>query len=318
MKYYAVKSIDGKEVNKVYTDWESCKSVVNGHNCVYKSFKTLDEVKKFFNLDKKTNNLKPNATYYVDGSFLNNSIGWSWVLVKDDKIIRQLYGGVDPSENTSRNITGELKATKSAIKDAIFHNFKVIEIVHDYQGISSFIDGSFEAKTVESKEYKDFVNKCKNTYGIEIIFTKVKGHSNNKYNDVADELAKKGASLPKSSVIFHFTDAYNFLDNNYYSLINLEGNVFKCVNDGIKYYKRLCGNQSNWDDKKIDVMHNLLLCKFIQNDKLKQKLMFSRNSKLINNNYWGDDFWGVFNDKGLNILGGLLEIVRGEIDGTNT
>ena len=316
MKYYAVKSVDGKIVNKVFTDWDSCKAVVSGHHCVYKSFKTMDEVKKFLTSGTKSEEVKPNAVYYVDGSFLNNGIGWSWVLVKDGNVVRQLYGGVDPNEETSRNITGELQATRSAIKDAVLHKINEIEIVHDYQGISSFIDGAFEAKTKESNDYKNFVEDCKTNYNLKIKFTKVKGHSNNRFNDLADELAKKGANLPSSEVVFYFTDSYDFLDNKFYSPISIKGKQFKCVDDAFKFMKSKAPNVQIWEDKRLEIMHNLLLNKFLQNYKLVQRLMFSRNSDLINTNYWGDDFWGVFNDKGLNMLGELLQLVRDEFNGT--
>lgn len=35
---YAIKSIDGKEVNITYDNWNDCKNLVIGHKCVYKSF----------------------------------------------------------------------------------------------------------------------------------------------------------------------------------------------------------------------------------------------------------------------------------------
>ena len=40
---YAVKAVDGKEVNKVLINWTECKSLVLGHNAVYKSFKDDEE-----------------------------------------------------------------------------------------------------------------------------------------------------------------------------------------------------------------------------------------------------------------------------------
>ena len=171
MKYYAVKSVDGKIVNKVFTDWDSCKAVVSGHHCVYKSFKTMDEVKKFLISGTKSEEVKPNAVYYVDGSFLNNGIGWSWVLVKDGNVVRQLYGGVDPNEETSRNITGELQATRSAIKDAVLHRINEIEIVHDYQGIASWAMGTWNRNNDLTRNYYDKMSEYKKK--IKINFRKV-------------------------------------------------------------------------------------------------------------------------------------------------
>ena len=50
MKYYAVKSIDGRTVNKLYTDWEGangCAVAVAHHRSVFKSFKTEVEARNF-------------------------------------------------------------------------------------------------------------------------------------------------------------------------------------------------------------------------------------------------------------------------------
>lgn len=46
-KYYAVKTVNGKKVNAIYTSWETCKSKVHKKNAVYKSFASQDEAKAF-------------------------------------------------------------------------------------------------------------------------------------------------------------------------------------------------------------------------------------------------------------------------------
>ena len=104
-----------------------------------------------------------------------------------------MSGGINPSENTSRNITGELEASKMAVRYAITNGLKKIYIVNDYQGISSYVTSSWKPKTEESKEYTEWMNKQKEK--VEINFIKVKGHTNNKFNDIVDELAKLGTTL---------------------------------------------------------------------------------------------------------------------------
>lgn len=104
-----------------------------------------------------------------------------------------MCGGINPTNETSRNITGELEASKMAVRYAITNGFKKIFIVNDYQGISSYVTGSWKPKTKESIEYTEFMNKAKEK--VEIEFIKVKGHSNNKFNDMVDELAKLGTTL---------------------------------------------------------------------------------------------------------------------------
>ncbi|BBF43935.1 hypothetical protein lbkm_2623 [Lachnospiraceae bacterium KM106-2] len=46
-KYYAIKSIDLKEVNLIVTSWEKCKQKVYHHTAVYKSFQTREEADAF-------------------------------------------------------------------------------------------------------------------------------------------------------------------------------------------------------------------------------------------------------------------------------
>ena len=40
---YAIKTIDGKEVNKKISNWDTCKSLVIGHEAVYKTFRDNEE-----------------------------------------------------------------------------------------------------------------------------------------------------------------------------------------------------------------------------------------------------------------------------------
>lgn len=66
-------------------------------------------------------------------------------------------------------------------------------IVHDYQGISSFVTGAWTPKTVEAKKYTTTMKGLIKEYDLKIHFVKVKGHSDNEFNDLADKLAKEGA-----------------------------------------------------------------------------------------------------------------------------
>ena len=48
-----------------------------------------------------------------------------------------------------------------------------------------------ESKKAWTQKYRDFYLEI--SQRIQITFVKVKGHSNDKYNDLADELARKAA-----------------------------------------------------------------------------------------------------------------------------
>ena len=63
-----------------------------------------------------------------------------------------------------------------------------LTIVHDYQGIASWCTGEWKTNKEGTKAYKAYFDSLKDK--IIIHFQKVKGHSGDEYNDLADELAK--------------------------------------------------------------------------------------------------------------------------------
>lgn len=67
----------------------------------------------------------------------------------------------------------------------------------------------------------------------------------------------------------------------------------------------------NWEDIKIRVMESLIKQKF-QHKELKEKLLATGNEELIEGNWWGDTFWGVYKGKGFNYLGKILMKIREE------
>lgn len=198
-KYYAIRQINGETVNEILTSWDECKAKVNGVRAEYKSFKTVQEANDYLGAyveEEKEEDVLANPNnhiYYVDGSYLNDVIGWGFVYVKDRTPITKMCGGILPTKGTSRNITGELESAKMAIRHAISNGLKEIYIVNDYQGISSYVTGAWQPDKQESKDYTNWVNSVKDK--ISIKFVKVKGHTNNIFNDMVDEIAKLGTTL---------------------------------------------------------------------------------------------------------------------------
>lgn len=68
----------------------------------------------------------------------------------------------------------------------------------------------------------------------------------------------------------------------------------------------------DWEKIKQEIMYSLLQIKF-RNSKLKSCLLNTGNIKLIEGNWWGDTYWGVYNGKGKNHLGKLLMKLRKEL-----
>lgn len=73
--------------------------------------------------------------------------------------------------------------------------------------------------------------------------------------------------------------------------------------------------RADWEEVKVQVMYEVLLAKFLQNEDLKAMLIATRDSYLEEGNTWGDTTWGVCNGVGKNLLGQLLMLVRSLLQG---
>lgn len=92
-----------------------------------------------------------------------------------------------------RNVAGEIKGAEAAMRYAVSEGLDKITIYHDYEGIAKWCLGEWKANKEGTKAYKRFYDSIKNQVLIE--FVKVKGHSHDKYNDMADRLAKNALGL---------------------------------------------------------------------------------------------------------------------------
>lgn len=135
-------------------------------------------------------------TAYVDGSFsvVKNQYGWAYVIVENGIEIYSRYNKGNNAKYVSSNqIGGELVATLQAITYAINNEYTDVEIIYDYEGIEKWALGEWRAKSAIAQAYVHIFNGQKKK--INVTFTKVKGHSGDKFNDKADILAKRGANL---------------------------------------------------------------------------------------------------------------------------
>lgn len=67
-------------------------------------------------------------------------------------------------------------------------NMKKLTIYHDYEGISAWVTGAWQAKNNMTKYYQKLARKLQEN--IELVFVKVKAHSGDHLNEKADKLAK--------------------------------------------------------------------------------------------------------------------------------
>lgn len=214
-KFYAVRQ--GRKTGMFLT-WDECKKQVMGYpGAIYKSFGTEAEAKEYLGSEAVVSRLgtgEPDANMadsgasgdvrngdsdaveiYVDGSYYAGTKEFSYGMVvlingKEEKFSQKM---TDPELAQMRNVAGEIKGSEAAMQYALDHKIPSIIIYHDYQGIASWCNGDWKANKPGTIAYRDFYQKAKEKVHIE--FRKVKGHSNDKYNDMVDELAKEALGI---------------------------------------------------------------------------------------------------------------------------
>lgn len=199
-KFYAVRN--GRKIG-IFNTWDECNAQVKGYKgAEYKSFKTREEAelyvkneeKKVFNFE--TDKIKEDELIaYVDGSYNQKTKVFGYGVVIIDVNGNHTFNGADTHEQyrEHRNVAGEIYGSIEAIKYAIEKGKTKIYLHFDYMGIKAWALGEWKTNKELTKEYKIFIDSVKSK--IDIEFIKVKAHSNDKYNDMADELAKKSVEV---------------------------------------------------------------------------------------------------------------------------
>lgn len=205
-KYYAV-AVGKSGLPMILESWDSCKAEVIGcKGAIYKSFPTKEEAMEFISLHqgnshgtvtKKVESNKQvevpkGIAVYVDGSFMVDKGNYSYglVAIKDDEVLYEDCGiGYDEEAISLRNVSGEVLGAMKAVEYSLNQGYDEITICFDYQGVESWALGTWKRNNRITQGYHEFMkNKMKE---IKINFKKIKGHSGDKYNDMADRLAKK-------------------------------------------------------------------------------------------------------------------------------
>ena len=192
-KFYAVKK--GKNPG-IYTSWGECsKQVIGVSGAIYKSFLTIDEARHFLENKKENNNIiddnKNKAVAYVDGSYNAKTGEFSYgaVIFYDSHEYQFNKKFDDSSMSSMRNVAGEIEGAKKAISFCIGNKIPEVDIYYDYRGIEAWANGEWKATKKGTIKYKEYCDLAREK--LKINFIKVKAHSNDKYNDMADNLAKE-------------------------------------------------------------------------------------------------------------------------------
>lgn len=193
-KFYAVRK--GKTTG-IFLTWDECKAQVDGFSgAEYKSFSTKEEAENFLfpQQENKTDIPdKDTLIIYVDGSYYEGEFSYGMVVLWEGKEETYSQKVEDTELAKMHNVAGEIKGAEAAMQYALDHGAKRLVIYHDYEGIAKWCNGAWKANKPGTQDYRDLYNRAKEQ--VDISFVKVTGHSNDKYNDMADELAKKALGL---------------------------------------------------------------------------------------------------------------------------
>lgn len=134
---------------------------------------------------------------YVDGSYhkIDKLISSAVVVLDGEDNIIDTISKVttDSGYVNMRNVGGEIIASILALQYAKNHSLKSIEIYYDYVGIEMWALSKWKTNNIYTRDYKSF---CEEIFkDIDVKFIKVKSHSGNIYNDLADTLAKEALGI---------------------------------------------------------------------------------------------------------------------------
>lgn len=127
---------------------------------------------------------------YVDGSYINDAIGYGLVMLRDNQVIDELSGAVvDDTLQDMHQVAGELRAVYEAIAWCQANHIQEVDVFYDYEGIKKWATGEWKANKPATQAYASAAQ----TWGINIQWHKVESHTGNRWNEHADQLAKRGA-----------------------------------------------------------------------------------------------------------------------------
>jgi len=202
MKFYAIRK--GRRPG-VYTTWPACEVQVKGFpGAVYKAFSTKAQAQAFMAESLPSSTSAPLADalpstdairIWVDGSCLENSkgslhFGWAYVVLDGDQELHRASGHDVPAEaHPHRNVAGEIQAVLQALTWCRKRGISVATVHFDYQGLASWVEGSWKTRTAFTQAYAERVRAM----GMTLTWHKVQAHSGEKYNELVDQLAREAA-----------------------------------------------------------------------------------------------------------------------------
>jgi ribonuclease HI len=137
---------------------------------------------------------KKGVHIWVDGSFVKkgarSSVGWGLAVMRDGQEIHRDAGTeVEDGFEAQWNVAGEITAVLKALEWCRSEGIDEVTIHYDYEGLAKWPTGRWRAKNPHTQSYARTVR----TSGIDITWNKVRAHSGEPGNELADGLARKAA-----------------------------------------------------------------------------------------------------------------------------
>lgn len=227
-KFYAVKA--GRTPG-VYETWAECQKQTGGFSgAVFKSFATRQEAEAFIAqngdgpeaaaaggaqcqirqecVDRQGNSGRDaaalscedvadetQAAAYVDGSYdaATGAFSYGMVFFHNGQELHFSEKYTDSGLAQMRNVAGEIKGAEAAMRYCLDNDIASVTIYHDYEGIARWCSGEWQAKKEGTIAYAAYYRKVSTR--VRIRFVKVKGHSGDTYNELADRLAKAALGI---------------------------------------------------------------------------------------------------------------------------
>ena len=201
-KYYAVRA--GRSTG-VFLTWAECQKQVTGFpGAVFKSFTTIEEAENFVKgivtqIEESGEQIlkaEPGALVaYVDGSYnvANNQFSYGMVLLDGEQELKFQQFFIDEELASMRNVAGEIKGAEAAMRYAVEQGFQKLYIYHDYEGIAKWCLGEWKTNKEGTKAYKAYFDSIRDK--LQVVFVKVAAHTGDKYNEMADKLAKEALGI---------------------------------------------------------------------------------------------------------------------------
>ncbi|HSQ87980.1 RNase H family protein [Romboutsia sp.] len=132
---------------------------------------------------------------YVDGSYNTKTEkgGYGLVITSGDRVLYEEHKELVGDGLSMRNVYGEIVGACRAVELSHMYNVKEIVLAYDYEGVEKWASGAWKRKNEYTKKYHEFMQVAQKH--IKIEFMKIKSHSGDRFNDMADKLAKRGAGF---------------------------------------------------------------------------------------------------------------------------